>query len=107
MIKCRITDNLQIFGVYIASCMKRVHVEEYLQTIGRWPVLGTLQTNPILLSLLFSFIYPTVSSGTQSIHSHAAKIEIITQKILEMNNRGGDSRINEGKEEAEENKSWM
>ena len=55
-----------------------------------------------LLSLLFSFIYPTVSSGTQSIHSHAAKIEIITQKILEMNNRGGDSRINEGKEEAEE-----
>jgi len=60
-----------------------------------------------LLSLLFSFIYPTVSSGTQSIHSHAAKIEIITQKILEMNNRGGDSRINEGKEEAEENKSWM
>ena len=62
----------------------------------------TLQTNPILLSLLFSFIYPTVSSGTQSIHSHAAKIEIITQKILEMNNRGGDSRINEGEEEAEE-----
>ena len=58
-----------------------------------------------LLILLFSFIYPTVSSGTQSIHSHAAKIEIITQKILEMNNRGGDSRINEGKEEAEENKS--
>ena len=54
-----------------------------------------------------SFIYPTVSSATQSIHSHAAKIEIITQKILEMNNRGGDSRINEGKEEAEENKSWM
>ena len=32
-------------------------------------------------------------------------MEIITQKILEMNNRGGDSRINEGKEEAEENKS--
>ena len=71
------------------------------------PLVMTLQTNPILLSLLFSFIYPTVSSGTQSIHSHAAKIEIITQKILEMNNRGGDSRINEGKEEAEENKSWM
>ena len=44
----------------------------------------------------FSFIYPTVSSGTQSIHSHAAIMEIITQKILEMNNRGGDSRINEG-----------
>ena len=42
-----------------------------------------------------------------SIHSHAVKIEVITQKILEMNNRGGDSRINEGKEEAEENKSWM
>ena len=35
-------------------------------------------------------------------------MEIITQKILEMNNRGGDSRINEGKEEAEENdvKFW-
>ena len=43
----------------------------------------------------FSFIYPTVSSGTQSIHSHAAKIEVITQKILEINTRG-DSRINEG-----------
>ena len=97
---------MQIFGVYIASCMKTVHVQEYLQTIGRWPVLGTLQTNPILLSLLFSFIYPTVSSGTQSIHSHAAKMEIIREKILEMNNRGGDSRINE-EEEAEENKCWM
>ena len=33
------------------------------------------------------------------------KMEIITEKILEMNNRGGDSRINEGKEEAEENKA--
>ena len=32
-------------------------------------------------------------------------MEIITQKILEMNNRGGESRINEGEEEAEENKS--
>ena len=35
----------------------------------------------------FSFIYPTGSSGTQSIHSHAVKIEVITQKILEMNAR--------------------
>ena len=49
----------------------------------------------ILLSLLFSFIYPTIFSGTQSIHSHAAKIEVIIQKILEINTRG-DSRINEG-----------
>ena len=43
----------------------------------------------------FSFIYPTVSSGRQSIHSYAAKIEVIAQKILEMNTRG-DSRVNEG-----------
>ena len=42
----------------------------------------------------FSFIYSTVSSGTQSIHSHAPKMEV-TQKILKMNIRG-DSRINEG-----------
>ena len=34
--------------------------------------------------------------GSWSIHSHAQKIEVITQKILEMNSRG-DSRINEGK----------
>ena len=27
---------------------------------------------------------------------------ILPQKLKEMNNRGGDSRINEGKEEAEE-----
>ena len=33
--------------------------------------------------------------GSQSIYSHAAKIEVITQKILEMNSRG-DRRINEG-----------
>ena len=26
--------------------------------------------------------------GSKSIHSHAAKIEVITQKILEMNSRG-------------------
>ena len=68
---------------------------------------GPARNHPtfILLSLLFSFIYPTVSSGTQSIHSHAAKIEVIIQKILEMNTSRGDSRINEGEEEAEENKS--
>ena len=33
--------------------------------------------------------------GSQSIHSHVTKIEVITQKILEMNSRG-DRRINEG-----------
>ena len=44
--------------------------------------------------------------GSQSIHSHVTKIEVITQKILEMNSRG-DSRINEEKEEAKENKCWM
>ena len=33
--------------------------------------------------------------GAQSIHSHVTKIEVITQKILEMNSRG-DRRINEG-----------
>ena len=34
-------------------------------------------------------------SGSQSIHSHAVKIEVVTQKILEMNT-SGDSRINDG-----------
>ena len=46
----------------------------------------------------FSFIYPIVSSGTQSINSHAAKMEVLKQKILEMNTRG-DSRITEGERE--------
>ena len=48
--------------------------------------------------------------GSQSINSHAAKIEVITQKILEMNSRW-DTGQAEGwmkeKEEAEENKCWM
>ena len=61
-----------------------------------WQHQYTIGKNSFSSSSSFSFIYPTVSSGTQSIHSHAAKMEIITQKILEMNNRGGDSRINEG-----------
>ena len=37
----------------------------------------------------------SVSFGIQSIHFHAAKMEVITQKILEMNTRG-DSKIKEG-----------
>ena len=38
------------------------------------------------------------------IHSRNVSFLIITEKILEINNRGdrGDSRINEGEEEAEE-----
>ena len=81
--------------------MRRIKMRKFAQSKDDDDVTGFSSFSS------FSFIYPTVSSGTQSIHSHAAKIEIITQKILEMNNKGGDSRINEGKEEAEENKSWM
>ena len=60
-------------------------------------VLGTIQIlrkyfrgeggSSVSSASSFSFIYPTVSSGTQSIHSHAVKMEVITQKILEMNTR--------------------
>ena len=55
--RCRFTDNLQIFGVYIASCMKTLHVE--IREIAgissdNWqgagfggPLVMTLQTNPM------------------------------------------------------------
>ena len=41
--------------------------------------------------------------GRVAVHSQAAKIEVITEKILEMNTRG-DSRIKKEKELFEENK---
>ena len=59
-----------------------------------WSFLSRCQDGGSSVSS-FSFIYPTVSSGAQSIHSHAAKEEVIKHKILEMKTRG-DSRINEG-----------
>ena len=42
-----------------------------------------------------------VVCGRVAVHSHAAKIEVITEKILEMNTRG-DSRIKKEKELVEE-----
>ena len=41
--------------------------------------------------------------GRVAVHSQAVKIDVITEKILEMNTRG-DSRIKKEKEEPEENK---